>query len=238
MRSPVVAFLVLATLGAGPLVPAQVSPEGDGYRIKLKYVAGEKTRYGLKTDVNITGGPEGMPAPPKVEATMEQEVVSVEEGVATLKITTIGGPEGTPGEQTMKVDEKGQVVGQDSSAMGGLPSPLPDRPLKVGEEWSSEVSPPGMPQAGGKAKVDYKFVGMVKVGEGDEAKTVAQIDFKIAMGGEVEMEGAGSVMLNPTNGQLVSSTARNVVKMTLPGVSDQMTISVNVEMKQLPAKAD
>ena len=229
MKSPLYGLLVLTVLGAAPRVPAQVAADGDGYRIKLKYVAGQKMRYSATTDVVVSGGPAEMPPPPpKMEMTVEQEVIKVEDGIATVKVTMTGAPEGTPPEQTFQIDEHGKTTGGESSPMAGFSSGFPDRALKNGEEWSAESDVPGA-ENGEKAKTDYKFVGLVQV----EGKTLAQIDFKSVVAGEVQAESGGTVYLDPADGQTVSMKTVTKMTMNIPGLDTPMTIEITMEMKRL-----
>lgn len=229
MKSPALALLLLAALGAGPLVPGQVAAEGEGYRIRLKHVPGQKTRYSFATEVTISGGPEGMRTPPKAEAIIDQEVLSVEDGIATLKVKTTGGPKEVPPERTIQVDDRGRIVGQKDSSLSGFPAGLPERPIKVGEEWSVEAAPPGMPVEMGKAKITCKFLGLTTVNK----KPVAQIDYKISMAGETPLKGGGTVLLDPVDGQLLSTTTTTVMSISLPGSAEKMSVSISMQMKRL-----
>lgn len=234
MRSPVLATLLLAAVSLTSVAPAQVAPSGEGYTIRVKYVAGQVTNYKVASKIDITGGPEGMPAPgpQSTDISVRQEVVEVKDGVSTLKVETTGGPTETP-TQTFQVDEHGKVVGQPEGTppgqnMSGFPTGLPDRALKVGETWSSETEMPGIP-GGGKIKVDYTFQGLKTV----EGKSVAQIDFKMSLAGEMTMDGEGTVILDPADGQLLSTTSRNTMTIKVPGVDKSMTISISLDMKRV-----
>lgn len=234
MKSPVLSALLLATLAVGPLVPAQVAKEGEGYRIRTKYVPGEKTRFAVTTDFSVTGGLEGMPSPPNSEVTVEQEVTSVKDGITTLKVTTTGAPSGTAPDQTIEVDERGQIVGKGKGTSSNFLTGFPEHPLKVGEKWSAELPVPGGPEGMEKMKADYTFLGLIPTAGEPDSKPAAQIDFKMSMAGKITMEASGWVRLDPADGQLLAMATKSTMTMSLPSSETQMTIVVSTKMKRLP----
>lgn len=232
MRPSVLALLILTTLGAAPALPAQVAAAGEGYSFRVKYVEGQTATYAATTEVTMTGGPGGLPPQPKIELTMKQEVLSVKDGIATVKIATTGGPAGTDQEQTIQIDERGKTVGQPEGASptgspAGLPTGYPDRPVKVGETWSAETDVPNMP-GGGKMKVDTTFVGLKEV----DGKTVAQLDLKMLLTGQATLEGTGTVLLDPADGQMISTSIRNTMTLAMPGSGEPMTVTIAMDIKR------
>ena len=222
------ALTLLAAHAAVPIAPAQIKAAGEGYTFRAKYVAGEVAKYKGTTKIVVTGGPEGMPAPGDIEVELTQEVVSVEDGVATLKMTTKmlkAGPDGEtpePTTQTVRVNEAGQTVDEDgkptaADGTGGVSS-LPTGPIKVGGKWSTEAGAPG---GKGKIKVDSTFVGIEKA----EDAEMAHIEFKMTSDGASPMEGAGKVFLDAADGQLLLMTMTTNMTLAMPG-ADAMKMAI------------
>lgn len=235
MKPRALALSLLAALAAVPVAPAQIKAQGEGYSFRVKYVPGAVAEFKGTTKIAVTGGPEGMPAPGDIEVRLKQEVVSVEDGIATLKMETkvlSAGPDGEtpePTTQTIRVNESGQTVGEDGKptvADGtGIVSSLPAGPLKVGGKWITEAD---APNGKGKIKVESTFVEMKKV----EDASMARVEFKMTSDGEMPMDGEGTVLIDAADGQLVLMTMTTNMTLAIPG-ADTMKMSVRTTIERV-----
>lgn len=235
MKTPVLAIaaLSLATVGA-----AQVTKSGAGYDIKVKYAPGRTYNYALNTAIQMGNAPQGAPASQNIAMSLRQQVVSVKNGIATLKVVASGGPAGNGQPQTVQVNNRGKIVGGKNASSGfNFLAGFPARPIKVGERWTAQTSLPMGGMGAGKANVAYVFRGLTNV----NGKSAARIDFTINMAGAAAMTGGGTAYLDPADGQLLSSSLKGNLKVSpaamgggpaRPG-AQPMTIGLNVAMKRV-----
>lgn len=227
--------LALATLSLAALGAAQVTKQGAGYDIKVKYNPGQTYTFALNTAVKMSGGPQGMPGGQTMAMTMRQQVLSVKNGIATLKVSMVGGPGGNQPPSTVQVNNRGKIVGGAGANSGyNFLNGFPARPIKVGERWSTQTALPMGQMGQGKANVSYVFRGMRNVG----GKQAAQIDFTIAMGGPAALKGSGSAFLSAADGQLLNSNMKGNVSISQAGMGNRpgakpMNIGLNVNMKRV-----
>ena len=220
-------LLVASLLGVAAIGSAQVTKVGAGYDLKVKHVAGQKIGY--TTNIAITFPPAMAKQVPggnqKIAARLAQRTLSVANGVATIEMTSTGGPGGNAKPQTVKMNNRGKIVGgvgQQFSFLSGYPA----KPLKVGETWRAQSALPGLP-GGQKADVVYTFRGVKAVG----GKQVAQIDYTVASKGQMSVTGRGTTYLTASDGQILSSTLNGAIAVPGPG-GKPMQIKMTVTMKR------
>ncbi len=202
MTKPLALTVASATLlGLAAFGAAQVTKVGNGYDIKVRYQAGKTYNFALATAVTMQSGPGGKPAAQNIRIGLNQKCTGVQNGVATLVVSSTGGPGGATKPQTVKVDSRGKIVSGAPSQFTFL-NGFPARPLKVGETWRSTTAFPMGPAGSGKANVAYTFRGLKSVG----GRQVAQIDYAVTMAGGIAMSGRGSSFLDARDGQLTSSS--------------------------------
>ena len=177
----------------------QISPSKGGYLFRTKYVKGQNFKYLMKTSTKMQGNAL------KLEAPMTIKVINVSNNIADLASTfgpaTMGGQQIPASKAQMKVDERGRAI---SGGANGLSATFPEKPVKVGETWVGEFN---MAKAGaaGEAKASYTFKGLKAQGKGQVAVIAVTINTagKTSQGGMVS-RGAGTMLLNSADGQLVS----------------------------------
>ena len=216
-------FLIGAALAAASTF-GQVTPMGGGYDFKMRFTPGQTMRYQISTDVQMAG------QPMKTVQTLNQKVLAVKNGVATIEVSTTMTPTSTGGapqtipatKKTLRMDAKGKVVGGDA----GMSSPtasLPLKPVRVGESWSSQVPVPGMP--GGMANVTSTFRGLKSV----NGQQVAEVAFRMNMSGRYSMNGTGTSLILVKDGQTLSNTMNAAMTMPNPqGGAGAKPMKINI----------
>lgn len=143
-------WLVLTVVGFGligsaPVADAQVTAQGGGYLLRMKFTKGQTMRYNMTMNTQMPSGsmPKGSGGGNmNMTMPMSMTVTDVKNGVATIK--SVVGPSKFMGseipkqEQTMRMDSRGNVVGGGASQMNFLGS-LPQRPVKIGQKWTQNV---------------------------------------------------------------------------------------------------
>ncbi len=213
---------IVTCLAAG--ASAQVSKSGPGYLFKMKYRVGT-TKYGMNVNVkNVPGATGGAMT---ISGPLMVKVESVKGTLANLAITT--GPLAMNGKpmikattQKVQADEKGKQFGGTGSVQG-LPSGLPQRPVKVGETWQAEVPITSGMMSGQKVSATYKFVGIKAVG----AIQCAQLN--MTMSGATS--GTGTTYLNTADCQLVRMSMNMTMQMPGAAAGKPIVMAMTVARK-------
>lgn len=198
-------ILVVATAA---LSSAQVTKSGNAYLFRMKYAQGNVLKYSVLSTI---GGMSQNGQPMKFTLPMIWKVVSVAKGVSTIDTTV--GPVSMGGNQPMmqatknriQLDNRGRLVGQPGTGQQVTPA-LPEKPIRVGQSWSS-TAPINLPTQGeSKISATYTFKG-VKVVEG---KPMAELAVKTSG----QAVGSGTMLLMMKDGTLFRSQLKMDLQMT------------------------
>lgn len=213
------AALFALAFGAATTGQSQISPQGGGYLLRIKYTKGEKAKYIMKISSPMMKQPMTM--------TMMQSTKAVNGTSATVDYD-ISSPQGGMGSQkvTVDVDNRGRVL--KTSAPGGDQLnnvQLPEKPIRIGETWSGDVSSKGG-MAGIKMKSLYKLVGVKNMGGGQ----CAQIAVSMSGGNaQMKIDGSGTIYLRMKDGSIETTSLATNVTMNRDGkpmkVAQSITIS-------------
>ena len=220
--SRIFAVAVLSTAILGPnmssIANAQVTKQGAGYLFRIKYVKGQVMKYNMA----ISGKNPGAAAnakPMVMNMPMSMKVVDVKNGVATIESSVTAPGSKTPQVQTMKMDNRGNVVGGAPGA-GSMTAGtnLPQNPVPVGGSWTAKAAM----AAGMNANATYKFKSIKNVG----GKNVAVIDVSMNAAGQMRAAGNGTMYMSMADCSLVSMSM--VMKMASPDgkTSNNMTLTM------------
>lgn len=187
----------------------QITPSGGGYLLRTKYVKGQSFKYVMKSSTKMSSNTMAFEAP------MSIKVTNVSNGVADL--ASVFGPATMMGQQipatkaTMKVDSRGRAIAGNTN---GLSATFPDKPVRVGESWVGDFN---MSKAGaaGEAKATYTFKGVKPHGKSSVAEIGVSISTKNQAGptGGMVSKGTGTMLLNASDGQLLSLTVNMTITM-------------------------
>lgn len=227
---------LIATTNAG----AQVTKVGDAYQFRMKYTKGQVTRYQMTTKTELPAGVGGAqqtkPMAMNMVVPVTMTVVSVTGNKATIKqdmgaVTMNGQAMSKPQTQQLTMDDRGQVVGKVSGAGAGMgmeqmSGALPDKPLKVGQSYTTNKTVNQMTQ-NIQMKATSTFVGIKNVG----GKQVAEMAIKFTGTGTATMNGTGTSYYNVADGSLNSMSMTTNMSMTIPNQPQKMSMKLSMDMK-------
>lgn len=225
-----VSFAALVAVG---FADAQVTKQGNGYLLRMKFTPGQTSKFNIAMDTSAAGQSMKMAMP------MTQKVVSVKNGVADLTMNV--GPMSMNGKpmntqvQTINVsmDSTGKVVKGAPMGQTGTQVSLPEKPVKVGESWTVNTKT----QAGMGGNMDVKATYTLAGFQTVAGKQMAKLNVKMSAGGQMTMKGDGTMLLLMTDGSL--HTANLKMNMTMPQPQGQgaqggqpMNIVTNMTIKR------
>ncbi len=218
---------LFSTAFLAPMAPqpaeAQITKQGTGYLMRMKFVKGQVMKYTILTTSPMSKEPQKM--------TTSMTVKDVKNGIATVE-SVVNMPQSgasrnnKPMTQTMKIDNRGKVVGGATGIPGAAATAtLPAGPVSVGQSWTGDQNIQGMDM-----KTSYTLLSVKSVG----GRTVAEIAQKItgtmkSMGGK--MAGQGRINLDARDGSMLSGTVN--INITMPAQdpkSKPMNISVSTKI--------
>lgn len=202
------ALLVAALAGAAT---AQITKQGDGYLLRMKYKKGDVVKYTMTT--TSTGA--NIPAM-NMKMPMSNKVLSVAKGVAELEYTV--GPMTNNGKamgqaQTMKakVDSRGKITGGGAQLQQMSNITLPEKPVKVGASWKGTQTTEAGPSGTLTLNATYTFVGVKTV----SGKQVAEIKVTVSGGNQMmKTSGGGTMRLLTVDGSLYSTAMDQTITLS------------------------
>lgn len=210
--------IFLAAIAA--CAPAQVTPSGKGFLLRVKYVKGQVLRFATTT--SMTGLPGAGSANSALSISMPA-TMTVNSVVGTVTKATIAvGPAKYGGNviqpvQTLQIQLDARNSTPAAGTAGSLIAPMPSKVVRIGDTWKSSAPIPGMPGTPTKATTaTYTFLG-TKVVDG---KSVAAISYKFSGG----TRGSGSVLVLVKDGTLY----RNSATLILTGANGNITAKMSL----------
>lgn len=213
------ALVGLALVGAGVLFVsqpsrAQVVKQGNAYNFNLDLKKGAVYKY---TVVLSMTPPANSPAGSRAmnqNLPVSMKVKDVTGGVATLEVSStspsMGGGQGTPSTQTIKVDRKGKVTG---GGEAGMFAALPAKAVNIGDSWKSTVNT----RAGMGIPVTVNTTSTLKEVKSANGRQVAVIAVKTSVGGSSNMKGSGggTYVVDMKDGMVVNYDIAQTMTMTM-----------------------
>jgi hypothetical protein len=188
---------------------AQVTQQGAGYLMRIKWEKNKSYAFNLNIAVNM-GGPNAKPM--QMKSPMSMKVASVANGVATLDVTitppAAGSQPATPRKSQVKVDNRGRTVGGDQNM--SLLIGLPEGPVRVGGTWKDSFNARNQMNAPMKVTASYTLKAIKTVG----GRRVAEISTSnTGSGSGMSSSGSGTYTVDLADGMLVSGNIRQTVTM-------------------------
>ncbi len=220
-------------LGTGGLSNAQVTKQGTGYLMRVKYTKGQTLKYNMAVVSQMKGGPNG--GNMTMNMPMSMTALDVKNGITTLKVTSgpskMMGQEMPKSEQTVKVDSRGRVIGGGTS-MSSMTGAMPEKPVKIGQVWTQDVDMPmGATGSAMKMKGTYKLISVT----GNVATMSASV-----VGGQsgMKMTGSGTMRMRIADGSLDGGILNMVMDMDGPSGGktkgpQTMTVKIAITIKRL-----
>ncbi len=214
--------LFILALVATSIASAQITKSGQAYLFRMKHQVGSTLKYSVVSKIDGMGsGGKGM----GMTLPMVWKVVSVKNGVATVDTTV--GPVTAAGSVMMQatknriqIDSKGKVIGTAGGGQQVTPA-LPDKPIRIGQSWSS-TSPISLPTSGqAKVTAKYLFKGFKMV----DGKQMAELG--VTTSGQAA--GNGTMLLMVSDGSLFRSNLKMSLKVTNPdGSAGSYQVSADI----------
>ncbi len=189
----------------GPLAPrtadAQITPQGGGYLLRLKFTKGQVTNYSISTSGAMMQKPLIMKV--RMRVTDVKGAIATVENTVTPPAMGSGAPP-KPTTETVRINNMGKVVSGTTPGMSAAATPtLPQGPIKIGQTWKGDVS--GM--QGTSMKATYKLNAIKTVGTRRVAEITMNMQGSVgAPSGSTKMTGTGSMNLDMKDGSMVSGT--------------------------------
>ena len=232
MRNTLITRIVVVGLLAAvwTTAPAQITKQGGGYLLRMKYTKGVVAKYSMTT---TSGATSVVPAMNMVMP-METKVLSVTNGVGEVQyvigpISNNGQAMGQRQTVVAKIDSRGKTLSSGGMAQQINNLTLPATAVRPGATWTGVQS---TQSAMGAINLNatYKFVGVKLVG----GRSVAQILVTVQGGNKmIATKGTGSVFLLVSDGSLHSTNLDQ--NMTLSdgqgGKPIQMKLKVAISRK-------
>lgn len=193
--------LAAISLQGSELAHGQITKQGNGYLMRMKFTPGAVLKYIL----NIGATSPQSPKPMNMTMTMTQKIKSVKNGVATVEVssTPVNG-QAVP-TQTVTVDSRGKTTGGAAGAGASTSTvSLPEGPIPIGGTWKGSL--PGM-QQGMAGSALYKLLSVKKINGKEQAEIGLSI--QVSQGTAMKVTGSGKMFLYTADGSL------NTMSMTM-----------------------
>jgi hypothetical protein len=215
-----------ALSGACSTAGAQITKQGNAYLFRMKFTKGQKLNYTITSAAQVPNNPAGM----KAVVPMSMTVQDVKGNVATIQMVTgpmtvNGKPFGQQQTTVVKLNDRGKPVGGATPGQQ-VATQLPEKPLKVGESYTSSNTVNMMGQQFAVKSVN-KFLGIKHVG----SRNVAAIATTISGSGAMKSTGTGTAYLDLADGQLVSMNMNQNLTMGQGAQAQTIKSVVNVTRK-------
>jgi len=230
IKRPVLTLAALACLGAGSW--AQIRKQGSAYVFRAKYVQGSTIVYDMKTIVEPLGANAGAGKQtltlPILMRILEVRKPAGKNAFKIAKIRSEAGPIKLNGKlfkekavETVQVDELNRLQSDAADNLPQFTTPLPEKPLKVGQSWSSVIDPSGAVPFSMKVTASYRLKSI--------NRTFATVQLTLNGQGtgssKITTRGQGTMLLRVRDGTLESMKMVQTV-VTGQAVGAKTTISV------------
>lgn len=214
----------LATLGS-----AQITKQGNGYLMRMKFVKGANMSYSMVVKGGSAGQQFNMTSPMKMTVASTKGTTGVlNYAVGPMKMLMNGKPLNIGGGQvtkaTVTLDNRGKVVSGAAGSNPGGTITLPAGPIAVGGTWTGSTS-----VAAGAAPMTvnatYKLLGIQNVG----GKSAAKISISMKGTGATNVSGTGIMFLSVADGSLIRN--ENNMTVSSPQMPKPMAMTMVIARK-------
>jgi hypothetical protein len=192
---------------------AQVTKQGNAYKMSLDLKKGSVYKYSIQATVNSPAGMGSQPTKQSFDSPITMKVMEVAGGLATVQITTVpptmGATKAKPQTSTIKIDRSGKVT---TGGEAGVVVSLPTKPVKIGETWSSTASTRGM---GIPMNVNSKSTLKAVKAVGNRQVAVVEVTTD-AKGASMTGKGKGTYTIDMKDGMIVTYDLAQTMTLTMP----------------------
>lgn len=200
---------------------AQVSKQGNGFMLRMKFTKGVTYKYSANIALKGTGANQ-----PPMSMPFSTKITDVKGDVATMQFTATAPGQSKPEVKTAKINTRGKIVSGDKDIQQFASTVYPDGPVTVGQSWTNDVEVPGMMGTPMKIKSTHTFKGLKTV----NSRQVAEIAVKMTGGAHgLNLTGTGTMLVNASDGHLQRATIAQKMTMTQQGANAKpMSFDVDV----------
>jgi hypothetical protein len=191
------AAMCITLAAACQLSGAQVTKQGTGYLMRMKFTPGQTLKY------SMTSGAKLIKDSMTVVIPIVMSVKSVQGNIATISLKSgpmvvNGAPQAhDPQVAVVKLDNRGRPAGGGQALQ--VAAELPERPIKIGEEFTTFKSVTiGTQQL--KVTSVNRLTAIKKVGD----RTVAVVEERRIGSGAMQIKGTGTTLLDFVDGSIIS----------------------------------
>lgn len=208
---------------------AQIVRKGKTYQFRANYTRGARIRFNFRTVVTPINSTVQQKQVITFPVTMlVQEVRTTKENGRVAKIRSDAGPwllNNKPYQPktsvTVHVDSLNRLVGTGDQEIPQFATPLPERPLKIGESWTSDIDTANSAPMAIKVKATYKLLKVA----GSYATIGVSLSGKGAGNSNIMTRGQGTMLLRTRDGTQHSMSLNQIVTVA-SGMGAQTVITV------------
>jgi hypothetical protein len=209
---------------------AQIAKKGTSYTFRANYAKGKVLKFDFVTRIGqIATGAKGPTQKLTFPVVMKVESVTwMKDHGRVAKVKSDAGPwllDGKPFRNktsvTVHVDALNRIVHGPAEEVAQFAAPLPEKPLKIGGSWSSDIDTKDAAPVSIKVRAVYTLQKVVK----GLAYIGVKLSGKGAPGSGISTEGKGTMLLRVSDGTLHSMSLSQRV---LVGVNVGATTTISV----------
>ncbi len=204
--------VLMAGLAVSAATPGQIVKVGKAYRLRAKYTVAQTFRYGFDTLVTQLGA-NAKSKSQNIALPIVMTVIQMQGGVA--RIRTEVGPWKVNGEKfrdkqtiVVHVDSLNRIVHGPPTEVPHFSIQLPEKPLKIGQSWSSIVNTAGATPQAVQVKATYTLKavsgGRATIGVGYSGASANKV---------IQTSGSGTVYLSTKDASLISMNVSQTVSL-------------------------
>lgn len=208
---------------------SQITQKSGSFQFRAKYTRGMKMRFHFKTvvtPINATVNKRQVISFPV--SMLVQEVRNTKESGKVAKIRSEAGPwllDNKPYQPktnvTVHVDSLNRLVGASDAEIPQFATPLPEKPLRIGQSWSSDIDTGGATPMAIKVRATYKLLKVAN----SIATIAVSLAGKSSDGSNVSTRGQGTMLLRTRDGTMHSMSLNQIVTVS-NGMGAQTVITV------------
>lgn len=229
MRASLSLIFGLTLLAHCASAPAQILRKGKAYQFRANYVRGARMSFNFRTVVTpINSTVKNKQVITFPVSMLVQEVRMSKENGRVAKIRSEAGPwllNNKPYQPktnvTVHVDSLNRLVGQVDQEIPQFATPLPEKALKIGESWTSNIDTGEAAPMAMKVKATYKLLRVA----GAFATIGVSLTGRGAGNSNVLTRGQGTMRLRTRDGTLQSMALNQIVTVS-NGMGAQTVITV------------
>ncbi len=206
---------------------AQITKQGSGYLLRVKYTAGKSMSYTMKASGSAQGQAFSMTTPMKMKVvSVKGKNGTLDYSVGPMSMMVNGKPMNMGGSNVTKVtatiDDRGKMIKSSAGQNPGGSITFPEKPIAVGGTWSGTTTVNAGASGPMTVSAKYKLVGIQNM----NGIPAAKITLTLNGSGASKVTGTGTVYLAMSDGSLIRNDNKMQISMAQLPKPMQMTMSI------------